>query len=870
MAKSKTQTEEVIEKIFDYTLEDIMGERFGSYSKYIIQDRAIPDARDGLKPVQRRILYSMHKEKNTYDKGYRKSAKTVGDVIGNYHPHGDTSIYDAMVRMSQPWKTRLPYIDMHGNNGSIDGDSPAAYRYTEARLSKISNEMLRDIDKDTVEFSPNFDDTTVEPTVLPARFPALLVYGAQGISAGYATNIPPHNLTEIIDATIHRIDYPNCELDTLMKFVKGPDFPTGGVVEGLDGIRQAYETGRGKIIVKSKYQIEESKSVTSIVITEIPFEVNKALMVKKIDEIRIDKKIDGIVEVRDESAADVRVVIDVKKNANIDLIINYLLKNTDMQIAYNFNVVAIVNRRPKLLGLAAALDAFIAHQRQVVKRRTEFDLKHAKARYHIVEGLIKCISILDEVIKVIRASKNKTDAKDNLVKEFDFTEIQAEAIVTLQLYRLTNTDVVALENEKASLEKIINGLTAILGNEEILKSVMKKDLQDVKKEYDTPRITEIRNEITEIKIDTMAMIPKEDVVVMVTKDGYIKRTSFRSYTASNPEDITIKENDYILGIYEMNTTDTILLFTSAGNYLHIPVHTIPDLKWKDMPKHVSNLIELAQDETVISALPAYNFDSNSNVIIATRNGMIKRSKLKDFKLQRYSKATSCIKLKDDDALISAFIEKQNYLFLTTDSGYGLSFKTDEVPLVGVKAAGVKAIKLKDDNLISINNYDPSTDEYISVITDKSTGKRVRLSEFEISSRARRGLQVIREVKTNPYHIIKTFITDSKNYVGLKGEDITTIKLTELPISDRYSIGSQISKQKLIDAYLVAALVRSTKEQVNIQTSDNTNSMDNDNLNKQGDDNASEKFAFKESTPKRERVSLKEIDDRLMTIDDFLN
>ena len=870
MAKSKTQTEEVIEKIFDYTLEDIMGERFGSYSKYIIQDRAIPDARDGLKPVQRRILYSMHKEKNTYDKGYRKSAKTVGDVIGNYHPHGDTSIYDAMVRMSQPWKTRLPYIDMHGNNGSIDGDSPAAYRYTEARLSKISNEMLRDIDKDTVEFSPNFDDTTVEPTVLPARFPALLVYGAQGISAGYATNIPPHNLTEIIDATIHRIDYPNCELDTLMKFVKGPDFPTGGVVEGLDGIRQAYETGRGKIIVKSKYQIEESKSVTSIVITEIPFEVNKALMVKKIDEIRIDKKIDGIVEVRDESAADVRVVIDVKKNANIDLIINYLLKNTDMQIAYNFNVVAIVNRRPKLLGLAAALDAFIAHQRQVVKRRTEFDLKHAKARYHIVEGLIKCISILDEVIKVIRASKNKTDAKDNLVKEFDFTEIQAEAIVTLQLYRLTNTDVVALENEKASLEKIINGLTAILGNEEILKSVMKKDLQDVKKEYDTPRITEIRNEITEIKIDTMAMIPKEDVVVMVTKDGYIKRTSFRSYTASNPEDITIKENDYILGIYEMNTTDTILLFTSAGNYLHIPVHTIPDLKWKDMPKHVSNLIELAQDETVVSALPAYNFDSNSNVIIATRNGMIKRSKLKDFKLQRYSKATSCIKLKDDDAVISAFIEKQNYLFLTTDSGYGLSFKTDEVPLVGVKAAGVKAIKLKDDNLISINNYDPSTDEYISVITDKSTGKRVRLSEFEISSRARRGLQVIREVKTNPYHIIKTFITDSKNYVGLKGEDITTIKLTELPISDRYSIGSQISKQKLIDAYLVAALVRSTKEQVNIQTSDNTNSIDNDNLNKQVDDNASEKFTFKESTPKRERVSLKEIDDRLMTIDDFLN
>ena len=444
MPRKKTETEEVIEKIFDYTLEDIMGERFGSYSKYIIQDRAIPDARDGLKPVQRRILYSMHKEKNTYDKGYRKSAKTVGDVIGNYHPHGDTSIYDAMVRMSQHWKTRLPYIDMHGNNGSIDGDSPAAYRYTEARLSKISNEMLRDIDKDTIEFAPNFDDTTVEPTVLPARFPALLVYGSQGISAGYATNIPPHNLTEIIEATIHRIDNPNCGLDTLMKYVKGPDFPTGGIVEGLNGIKDAYTTGRGRIIIKSRYTIEKEKSSLQIVITEIPFEVNKALMVKKIDDIRLDKKIEGIVEVRDESAADVRIVIELKKNANVDLIINYLLKNTDMQISYNFNVVSIVNRRPKLLGLKEALDAFINHQKEVVKRRTEFDLAHAKARFHIVEGLIKCISILDEVIKTIRESKNKSEAKENLIKKYAYSEAQAEAIVTLQLYLLNNTDVVSL------------------------------------------------------------------------------------------------------------------------------------------------------------------------------------------------------------------------------------------------------------------------------------------------------------------------------------------------------------------------------------------------------------------------------------------
>ena len=854
MAKSKT--EEVIEKIFDYTLEDIMGERFGSYSKYIIQDRAIPDARDGLKPVQRRILYSMYKEKNTYDHGYRKSAKTVGDVIGNYHPHGDSSIYDAMVRMSQPWKTRLPYIDMHGNNGSIDGDSPAAYRYTEARLSKISNEMVKDIDKNTVEFAPNFDDTTIEPTVLPAKFPALLVYGAQGISAGYATNIPPHNLGEVIDATIYRIDHPECSLEDLMQYVKGPDFPTGAIVEGIEGIKEAYTTGRGKINIKSKYTFEEEKGKLSLVITEIPFETNKALLVKKIDDIRIDKKIDGIVEVRDESAADIRIVIDLKKTANKDLIVNYLLKNTDMQISYNFNMVSIVNRRPKLLGLAASLDAFIAHQRDVVKRRTEFDLAHAKARYHIVEGLIKCISILDEVIKVIRASKNKQDAKDNLVKEFEFTPEQAEAIVVLQLYRLTNTDVVALENEKAALEKIISGLTSILGSDAVLKSVMKKDLRDVRDNYETPRITEIKDEITEIKIDTTAMIPKEDVVVLVTKDGYIKRTSFRSYTASNPDDITIKENDYLIGMYEMNTTDTLLLFTSMGNYLHIPIHIIPDLKWKDMPKHVSNLIEISSGESIISAIPAYNFETEKNVVIVTHDGMIKRSKLKEFKLLRYSKETSCMKLKDNDYVIAAFTEEKPCLFLTTDSGYGLSFKMEEVPVVGVKASGVKAIKLKDDNLVSANQYSENEDEFIAIITDKGTGKRVRLNEFELSTRTRRGLLVIREVKTNPYKVLKTFITDSKNFIGLKNNDINIVKLTELPISDRHSIGSQLTKHNLIDVFQEATLIRSTKEQIDLIADKEITKI--------------ETVEEKEEKPKKEKISLKEIDDRLMTIHDFLN
>ena len=854
MPKKKTDTEMVIEKIFDYTLEDIMGERFGSYSKYIIQDRAIPDARDGLKPVQRRILYSMHKEHNTYDKGYRKSAKTVGDVIGNYHPHGDTSIYDAMVRMSQPWKTRLPYIDMHGNNGSIDGDSPAAYRYTEARLSKISNEMLRDIDKDTVEFAPNFDDTTTEPTVLPARFPALLVYGAQGISAGYATNIPPHNLGEVIDATIHRIDNPNCQLDTLMKYVKGPDFPTGGIVEGLDGIREAYETGRGRIIIKCRYTLENTKNGPAIIITEIPFEVNKALMVKKIDDIRIDKKVDGILEVRDESAADVRIVIELKKNANVDLIVNYLLKNTDMQISYNFNVVAIVNRRPKLLGLRESLDAFIAHQKEVVKRRTSFDLEHAKARYHILEGLIKCLSILDEVIKVIRASKNKSDAKDNLVKEFKFTEPQAEAIVTLQLYRLTNTDVVALEEEMADLEKKIAIWEQILNNEEALKHVMKKELQNIKKEYDTPRLTDIKEEITEIKIDETAMIPKEDVVVAVTKDGYIKRTSYRSYTASNNEDITLKENDYLIGLYEMNTLDTLLVFTDGGNYLHIPVHIIPDLKWKDMPKHVSNIIELPPEESVIASIPAYDFSSDKNIIITTKDGIIKRTKLKEFKLQRYNKASSCMKLKDNDKVISVLIEDYDSVFLTTNTGYALSFSTNEIPVIGVKASGVKAMKLKDDFLVACNNFSYNEHEFISIITTKGTGKRVRLTEFPISTRTRRGILLIREVKTNPYEILTTFIDDSRNFIGLKNGDINIIKNTELSIADRYSTGTTISKHNLTNAFIVANLKKETNHQeqlIEVPTEEK------------------QEVVEERKIPKKEQISLSEIDDRLMTIDDFL-
>lgn len=834
------KTKEIIEKIREYTLEDIMGERFGSYSKYIIQERAIPDARDGLKPVQRRILYSMYKEKNTYDRPYRKSAKTVGDVIGNYHPHGDSSIYEAMVRMSQEWKSRYPYIDMHGNNGSIDGDSPAAYRYTEARLSKISNEMLRDINRDTVEFAPNFDDSLKEPTVLPARFPALLVYGTQGISAGYATNIPPHNLGEVIDAAIYLIDNSEATLDELMNFVKGPDFPTGAIIEGKKGLLDAYQTGKGKIIIKSKYEFEEKNGKTSLVITEIPYEVNKALLVKKIDDIRLDKKIDGIVEVRDESAQDIRIVIDLKKGVNKEFLVNFLLKNTDMQISYNFNMVAIVKKRPKLLGLKNALKAFIDHQQEVVRRRSEFDLAHAKKELHILDGLKKCLSILDEVIKTIRASKNKSDAKENLVKEYAFSYDQAEAIVTLQLYRLTNTDVVELEERCAVLEKIIASLTAILENEKILKKVMKEELKKVKSEYNKERITEVRDEVTEIKLDTTALIPKEDTIVTISREGYIKRTSIRSYSASDIKEPLLKENDYLLGEFKMKTTDTLLVFTSFGNYLYIPVHTINDLKWRELGKHVSNLVPLQEDEEIVTAIPVSDFNDKKNIILATSQGMIKSTSLADFKLTRYSKATSCMKLKDNDKLIAAFYDIKDEIFIETSKGYGLWFSKDEIPVVGIKAGGVKAITLKDDSVISILNFNESDNKYLAIVTDKGTGKRMHLKDFDKTTRARRGLLTIRDVKTNPYHVVAAFFLSPKEEIGLKNGEITYYKGSDLTIADRYSTGSTLRKGGVDTAFKVVELNDTNNQEEEIEVLE------------------------------VEKPDLEKLDARLMTIDDFLN
>ncbi|WP_144548083.1 DNA topoisomerase IV subunit A [Bacillus sp. X1(2014)] len=785
------------EKFRDLPLEDVIGDRFGRYSKYIIQERALPDARDGLKPVQRRILYAMHVEGNTHDKGFRKSAKTVGNVIGNYHPHGDSSVYEAMVRMSQDWKVRNVLVQMHGNNGSVDGDPPAAMRYTEARLSAIAAELMRDIEKDTVEFIPNFDDTSKEPTVLPAMFPNLLVNGSTGISAGYATDIPPHHLGEVIDGVIKRMDHPDCSVEELMTIVKGPDFPTGGIIQGIDGIKKAYETGKGKIIVRSKADIEEVRGgKQQIVITEIPYEVNKANLVKKMDEFRLDRKVEGISEIRDETdRTGLRIVIELKKDADSAGVLNYLYKNSDLQVTYNFNMVAIHKKRPKLMGLRELLDAYIEHQKEVVTRRSQYDLNKARERQHIVEGLMKALSILDEVIATIRASKDKRDAKDNLIAKFAFTEPQSEAIVSLQLYRLTNTDITALRQEAEELAKKIEELTSILASEKTLFSVIKKELKDVKKRFADERRSKIEAEIEELKINLEVTVPSEDVIVTITKQGYVKRTSTRSYAASNGQDLAMKDSDRLLAQLEMNTKDVLLLFTNKGNYLFCPVHELPDIRWKDLGQHVANIIPIDRDEEIIQAIPVKDFEADLFLVFITKNGMAKKTELKQYKAQRYSKPLVGINLKDDDQVIDVHLtDGTKELFLITHLGYSLWFHEEEISIVGARAAGVKGINLKDDDFVIGGKLIlPDSNETIVIATQRGAVKRMKMKEFEKATRAKRGVVILRELKSNPHRIAGFEIANEQDVIFIQTEKghLETLHTIDIHYSDRYSNGSFI-------------------------------------------------------------------------------
>ena len=803
-----------------------MGERFGRYSKYIIQERALPDIRDGLKPVQRRILYSMNKDGNTFDKGYRKSAKSVGNIMGNFHPHGDSSIYDAMVRMSQDWKNREILVEMHGNNGSMDGDPPAAMRYTEARLSEMAGYLLQDIEKDTVPFAWNFDDTEKEPTVLPAAFPNLLVNGATGISAGYATDIPPHNLAEVIDAVIYMIDHPSAKVDKLMEFLPGPDFPTGAIVQGRDEIKKAYETGKGRVVVRSRTEIEKLKGgKEQIVITEIPYEINKAVLVKKIDDVRVNNKVAGIAEVRDESDRNgLRIAIELKKDANTELILNYLFKYTDLQVNYNFNMVAIDNFTPRLVGIVPILTSYIAHRKEIILARSRFDKAKAEKRLQIVEGLIRVISILDEVIALIRASENKADAKENLKISYDFTEEQAEAIVTLQLYRLTNTDVVVLEEEEAELREKIAMLAAIIGDERTMYNLMKRELRDVKKKFGNPRLSELQDTANAIEINTASLIVEEETYVSVTRSGYIKRTSPRSFSASTLEEIGKRDDDRLIFVSPAKTTQHLLIFTSLGNVIYRPVHELSDIRWKEIGEHLSQTISNFDTKEEVIYTELLDSFEEGTYFAATKLGQIKRVERKEFSPWRTykSKALKFAKLKnEDDQVIALAPIKLDDVMLVTKNGYALRFNIEEVPVIGAKAAGVKAINLKKDDVLAAA-FIANTDS-LYILTQRGSLKRMAVADIPVTSRANRGLQVLRELKTKPHRVFAAgpvygeavdfdlFTTEAEaseeqilQVLSNKGT-VYDVNLAELGLSERTSNGSfisdTISDEEVFSAYI---------------------------------------------------------------------
>lgn len=768
MAKKQT----IEEHILHDNLEDIMSDRFARYSKYIIQERALPDARDGLKPVQRRILYAMYEDGNTFNKPYRKSAKTVGNVIGNYHPHGDSSVYEAMVRLSQNWKITNPLVDMQGNNGSIDDDPAAAMRYTEARLSEISSYLLEDIDKDTVEWAPNFSDEKLEPTVLPARYPNLLTNGITGIASGYATNIPPHNLNEVVDACIYRIQHANCTLEELMQFVKGPDFPTGGIVMGLDGIKQAFQTGRGKVMVRSKVRIEQTRTIQQIVIYEIPYDVVKSQMVKKIDEIRLNKKIDGLLDVRDESdRTGLRVVIDVKKDIDTEQILNYLYKNTDLQVSYNYNMIAIVDKAPVQMSLADSLDAFIKHREDVVLKRSKFDYEQKSKRAHIVDGLIRAVSIMDEIIHLIRQSKNKADAKKNLIERFDFSEQQAEAIVTMRLYRLTNTDVKELKQEQSLLKKEMKRLHAILTDVNTLHQVLIEELEEINAKIHTPRLSEIQAKVQEIVIDKRAMVADEMVMVPITRDGYIKKVSMRSYNASNTDPTGMKDSDSVLAYGSCSTLDTLLFFTNRGTYGYLPVYEIEEGKWKDLGSHLGNYIKIDSNEKIIQAYFLRSFNPNVQVIMASQFGMIKRSRLSDFEVSRNNKSMVCMKIGSMDQVVSVTLSysPEDSIAVVSQQGYALQYSAQEVAMMTLRTKGVKAMNLGKEDCIADGTI-LQADKQVLLVGDKAQMKRLKVEEIAQLKRPAKGNRLYKWVKSNPVYVKSIYAVEANQGFDLMSED----------------------------------------------------------------------------------------------------
>ena len=773
-------------KIISTPLEDVMEDRFGRYSKYIIQERALPDARDGLKPVQRRILYAMHKDGNVFTRPTRKSAKTVGLVIGNYHPHGDSSVYDAMVRMSQEWKMREPLIDMQGNNGSIDDDPAAAMRYTEARLGKISKLLLTDIDKNTVSFVPNFDDTEQEPTVLPASYPNLLVNGSTGIAAGYATNIAPHNLSEIIEATIYRIMNPECSLDDILKLVPGPDFPTGGIVQGRSGIKEAFETGKGKVVLRAKTEVLTQRLVHQIVITEIPYEVVKSKLVMKLDDIRLSKEVDGIVDVRDETDRNgMRIVVDVRKDVDVNMILNYFYKNSDLQVNYNYNMIAILNKRPKQLGLIELIDAFIAHREVIIESRSRHELTVKEKRCHILEGLMKAISVLDDVIQLIRASKDKADAKARLINKYSFTDIQAEAIVSLQLYRLTNTDIVELKEEFAQLMKDMEELQAILSNISVLHDVIISELKEAHEQFPSERLTEIHDEVEEIIIDKTSMIANERVMFTLSKDGYLKRVSMRSYNALPDTSTGIKESDVIIGQVEADMLDTVLIFTNQGNYAYLPIYQLEEAKWKDIGSHLGKYVKMENEEKIVDALVVKNFETNSWIVSLSKKGMIKRTPIAEWVLQRNSKTSSAMNLTKGDEIIRTFAAyNESDIVIVTKEGFTVRYSINEIPSTSTRSKGVRAINLgKGDEVATAAIIDENTNSLV-VLTEKALIKRVKAVDITSFKRPAKGELIAKKVVSNPNVVRYLFSGQLASEIWVQNSELRKLQFKDFALMSK--------------------------------------------------------------------------------------
>ncbi len=784
MARKKEYIDHTVYE--DALLEDIMGERFSRYAKYIIQERALPDARDGLKPVQRRILYAMYHDGNTWDKAYRKSAKTVGLVIGNYHPHGDSSVYDAMIRMSQDWKVRLPLIDIHGNNGSIDDDPPAAMRYTEARLAKITEAMENDLDKDTVEFAPNFDDTAKEPTVLPVSFPVMLVNGATGIAAGYATNMPPHNLNEVVDATIFRLNNPTCPPDDILPILQGPDFPTGGIVQGAQGIREAFATGRGRIVVRGLAKIEEARTCRQIVITEIPYEVIKADLVRRMDEVRLNRDIDGILDVRDESdRMGMRIVIDVRKDADAETILNYMYKNTDLQIYYNYNNVAIIDQRPVQIGMLGLLDAFIAYRKDIVLRRSRYEKRKMEEKCHIIQGLMKAISILDEIIAAIRASKDKADAKMRLMEQFGFDDVQADAIVMMRLYRLSNTDITQLRDEFAQLTNRIEEVSDILENENVLRSVLVKELKKVKNEFGSARRTRIEAEVSNIVIDKTATIPNERVMITVSRDGYVKRVSLKSYQASvnaGTGTTGLKDGDELIGTLECDTLDTLLLFTVKGNYAMVQVWQLEDARWKDIGSHLNKGIRIESDDKIINAILIKRFDTYAWVVTVADNGQIKRSPVRDFEVQRNTRMMSAMSLSPGAGLLQAFVvyQKDQVVLLSKD-GFATRYGIAQIPVQGLKARGVKGINCGKGDRPAGACVARADDRTLLIVTETGAMKRIKIEEVPENNRPSRGNLIAKRVKSNPSRMKMILAANSGETITIYDPDMHAVRASEISL-----------------------------------------------------------------------------------------